>query len=64
MVGQHEHLDREHTDIIEGGRDLFGDRARLRGQEVRDRGRRARNLEDMVAVLVFGDVVTFDVAVG
>ena len=29
-----------------------------------DRGRRARNFQDVVAVLVFGDVEAFDMAVG
>ena len=39
-------------------------RARLRRQRIRDIGRRARDFQDVVAMLVFGDVEAFDLAVG
>src|SRR6202022_2536089 len=39
------------------------DAARLFRQRLRDRRRSARDFQDMVAVLVFGDVEAFDMAV-
>ena len=63
-AGDHEHLDREHADIIQRVGDLLGDAAGLRGQRIGDRRRHARGLQDVVAVLVFGDVEAFDLAVG
>ena len=60
----HEHLDREHADIIQRVGDRLGDAARLRRQRLGNRGRRARDFQDVVAVLVFGDVEAFDMAVG
>src|SRR5260221_8430098 len=59
----HEHLDREHADIIQGVGDLLRDRPRLCGEFVRDVGRRTRDFQNVVAVLVFGNVVAFDLTV-
>ena len=59
----YEHFDRQHTDIIERGRDSLGDAARLCGKVVGNRRGRARRLEDVIAVFVFGDVEAFDLTV-
>src|SRR6202051_2907992 len=56
----HEHLDREHADVIQPAGDPLRDAARLFRQRLRDRRRSARDFQDMVAVLVFGDVEAFD----
>jgi len=56
VAAHHEHLDREHTDVIERCGDLCGDRPGLCGDLVRNRRRSARYLQNVVAMLVLGDV--------
>src|SRR5262249_19965077 len=63
-IRNHEHLHREPADIIERSGDLFGNATRLGGQRVRDVGGRSGDLENVIAMLVFGDVIAFDVAIG
>src|SRR3974390_3109065 len=60
----HEHLDREHADVIERVCDTLRDVKRLRRQLVGYGGRGTRYLENVIPVLVFGDVEAFDLAVG
>src|SRR5579863_550574 len=60
----HEHLDRKHADIVECVGDPLRDRYRLRRYRLGNRGRHARDLENVIPVLVFGDVETFDLTVG
>src|SRR5262249_27910884 len=45
-------------------RDCFGDAARLLRRYVRDGGRHARDLQNVIAMLIFGEVEAFDGAVG
>src|SRR5690348_306658 len=59
-LAQHEHFHREHADIAELLRNDLGNTPRLRGIVLRQRRRHARRFEDMVAMLVLGDVETFD----
>ena len=63
VSSDHEQFDREHADIVKRVRDLLGDGTRICGQRIRDRGGHAREFQDVIAVLVFGDVVTFDFTV-
>src|SRR5215831_19412770 len=63
-IRKHEHLDREHAHIIEGVGYPLRDVARLGRDCFGDRGRRARDLQNVVAVLVLGDVEAFDLTVG
>ena len=59
-----EHFHRQHADIVEGLGDAGGDAAGFARHRRRHLGRHARNFQNMVAVLVFGDVEAFDLAVG
>src|SRR6478736_4117913 len=63
LLLHHEHFDREHADIIERGRDLLGNGAGFFRKRRRYVGRRARDFQDVVAVLVFGDVERLHMAV-
>ena len=56
-----EHLDRKHADVIERIGDPPCGVTGLRGQRIRYACGHPRNLEDMIAVLVFGNVKAFDV---
>ena len=62
-IGNDEHLDRKHTHIAERFRNSPGDPARLTGDRGRHVGGYPRNLEDMVAVLILGDIETLDFAI-
>ena len=63
-MADHEHLHRQHADIAEGLGDAGGDAARLGGKLRGNLGRHARDFQNMVAVLVFGHLEAFHLAVG
>src|SRR5439155_3016239 len=58
-----EQLDSEHADVVQGVGDLLGDGTRVCSQRIGYRGRRPREFQDVIAVFVFCDVVTFDLTV-
>ena len=62
-LGDHEHLDRQYADIIERRRDCFGDAARIVGDGIGHLGGYARELEDVVAMLVLDQIEALDPAV-
>ena len=62
-VAHHEHLYRQHADIIERRRDGLGDAARLRADRCGHLRGHARDLEDVVTVFVLGHIEAFDGAV-
>src|SRR5262249_723106 len=63
-IPQHEHFHGQHADIVEMMRDCFGDAPRLSRRYVRDRGRHARDLQNVIAMLILSDLEAFDGAVG
>src|SRR5690606_25366706 len=59
-VAQHEELDPENADIVEGGDDAVGKFGGPAGGPARDGGRYAAGLQDMVLVQIFGRIVAGD----
>src|SRR5262252_6044698 len=62
-VPNYEHLDREHAHIAEGFCNSARNPPRLAGNRRRHVGGYSRDLKDMAAVLVLGDIEALDFAV-